>query len=412
MLRKLFAATITLLTLSGCNELSREELLARVAKDWSLTIRASQVIPVYPLTEDLQPGDILLVNKTQSEEIKVWQEKGFLPLERHIGRLNLTKQSKSPVNLYNETYREWGDIDKLDNGSLLSALRRDTSALVPLAGFPSYSFSIQRNTSLGFALPLQGIPFGLSFLNTDNAFGSVVMKDAFTVGLPEIVLDEPIREWFNNFKANSILRTKDEPTYLRLITRVYLAKDFTVSLSSNQGNGTVIDAGSGGPSTQGLTDNLNRLLNAPSKPNADGSNGSSPSTSPNPTPSFGGTLKVLYASANSIALENKFPRPVVIGYRAVDYPIGSIENLSSATSITNIGLGAPEDTFSKFEGQSFRFENAPDCQKISTWLDFNKEGLNELTKWSSKNGRLSLSDIIGGKKPELCSRAVRDLKIN
>lgn len=43
--------------LQGCSLLSRdpsiEEELERVAKDWCMTIRASQVLCTYPLTEDL-----------------------------------------------------------------------------------------------------------------------------------------------------------------------------------------------------------------------------------------------------------------------------------------------------------------------------------------------------------------------
>jgi len=45
----------------SCASWERQHQLERVAKDWCLTIRASQVIPVYPLTEDLQPGDVFLV---------------------------------------------------------------------------------------------------------------------------------------------------------------------------------------------------------------------------------------------------------------------------------------------------------------------------------------------------------------
>ena len=45
--------------LCGCR--TTESQLARVAKDWCLTIRSSQVLPVYPLTEDLQPGDVFAV---------------------------------------------------------------------------------------------------------------------------------------------------------------------------------------------------------------------------------------------------------------------------------------------------------------------------------------------------------------
>jgi len=43
---------------SGCA--SSETQVQKAAKDWCMTIRGSQVIPVYPLTEDIQPGDIFL----------------------------------------------------------------------------------------------------------------------------------------------------------------------------------------------------------------------------------------------------------------------------------------------------------------------------------------------------------------
>ena len=46
----------------GCTTKLRNKQLEKVAKDWALIFRASQVIPVYPLTEDLQPGDVLLVS--------------------------------------------------------------------------------------------------------------------------------------------------------------------------------------------------------------------------------------------------------------------------------------------------------------------------------------------------------------
>jgi len=77
--------------LSGCaTEKMSGEQLAHVAKDWSLSIRASQVIPVYPLTEDLEPGDVFLVQTPVEEQVKVYLDKGFLPLENLVTRLPLT----------------------------------------------------------------------------------------------------------------------------------------------------------------------------------------------------------------------------------------------------------------------------------------------------------------------------------
>ena len=75
-------------TLVGCDTTrSKSKQLARVAKDWSLVVRASQVIPVYPLTEDILPGDVFLVRTRIEDQIKVYEAKGFLPLDQLLVRL-------------------------------------------------------------------------------------------------------------------------------------------------------------------------------------------------------------------------------------------------------------------------------------------------------------------------------------
>ena len=35
----------------------------KAAKDWCLALRACQLIPIYPLSEDLRPGDVFLVQQ-------------------------------------------------------------------------------------------------------------------------------------------------------------------------------------------------------------------------------------------------------------------------------------------------------------------------------------------------------------
>ena len=67
------------LAASGCARAVSDRELQRVARDWSMVIRASQIVPVYPLTEDLQPGDIFLVQVTVDEQAKTYRERGFLP---------------------------------------------------------------------------------------------------------------------------------------------------------------------------------------------------------------------------------------------------------------------------------------------------------------------------------------------
>ena len=80
-------ATVPLIINSGCCT-SKKCQLEHVARDWCLTIRASQVIPVYPLTEDVQPGDVFLVQVPIDKQQDEYDQNGFLPLDNHIARIN------------------------------------------------------------------------------------------------------------------------------------------------------------------------------------------------------------------------------------------------------------------------------------------------------------------------------------
>ena len=73
--------------LNGCAARAKRHELERVARDWCEVVRASQVLPVYPLTEDLQPGDVFLVTRPIGEEARVYRGRGFLPLDQHLKRL-------------------------------------------------------------------------------------------------------------------------------------------------------------------------------------------------------------------------------------------------------------------------------------------------------------------------------------
>ena len=64
----------------GCG-MDRKSQLQQVARDWCLTITASQIMPIYPLTEDVQPGDVFLVRMPIEEQRQRFDDKGFLPLD-------------------------------------------------------------------------------------------------------------------------------------------------------------------------------------------------------------------------------------------------------------------------------------------------------------------------------------------
>lgn len=72
----------------------KQKQLQRVARDWCLTIRASQVIPVYPLDEDVQVGDLYIVDTPISQLKRQWNQKGYLPIDHRFGRIHPSGYNK------------------------------------------------------------------------------------------------------------------------------------------------------------------------------------------------------------------------------------------------------------------------------------------------------------------------------
>src|SRR5262245_27057062 len=167
--------------LLACSSTSKQKQLESVAKDWSMTIRASQVMPVYPLTEDLQPGDIFLVQLPITRQQDLWRKKGFLPLDNHVGRLDPSHYPE----FYDHSFliKAEPDVDKWLpgewRGTTPASAGADGSAPLPAwssaprSAFPSYSFSVRQSTGIDLAIPVSGVPVGLGLLGSDAADGTV-----------------------------------------------------------------------------------------------------------------------------------------------------------------------------------------------------------------------------------------------
>lgn len=221
---------LALVFLTGCGT-SRKDQLERVAKDWCETIRASQVIPVYPLTEDIQPGDVFLVQVPVDRQQEIYRKKGFLPLDNHLARLDPSGYPQ----FYQSSFfdgtaltlpRDWAHPGHHDEGSWQSA---------PGAAFPTYAFSVSRGAGMNLAVPISGVPVGLSLLGTRSADGSVSIKDARTMGVDTLSLYQQLLDWSAQPQTRSFLfhfGNVDHPrNYLRIITRVYAAGSMSVQLN-------------------------------------------------------------------------------------------------------------------------------------------------------------------------------------
>jgi len=176
----------------GCTSLERRQNLERVAKDWCLTIRASQVIPVYPLTEDLQPGDVFLVQTPVEEQVEVYEEKGFLPLEQMLVRL----QPEEYPDFYLHSHGIGDKADTPHHWKFPAEAEKNTDwPSAPWASFPTYGFSVSSGAGLKLAVPLDGIPVAMSLLGASSAHGSMAIKDAHTYGVDGYSIEMQVRRW-------------------------------------------------------------------------------------------------------------------------------------------------------------------------------------------------------------------------
>lgn len=356
------------LTAFGCSstQLMNKEL-ARVAKDWSLVIRASQVIPVYPLTEDLQPGDVLLVRTPIEEQVKEYNEKGFLPLDQLLVRLN---PEKGYTEFYKGGYR-------VGPGAIPPRVWQFPNAdesvnqwgFAPRAGFPTYRFSVRSGAGINLAVPVQGVPVGLGLMGAGSATGTITIADAYTYGLDDFWLRGQVENWVN--KNTNYLRQFEPQNgrehYLRVVSRVFLTGRVNITLNSDEAFGGTLSVGAPKPvSLQELkpdetAQNYARMIGA--------LNNALEKALP------GGTVKVAAASSRSISLVESFPRPLVIGYLAFDLPIKKHGR-----------VGAPVPTQSKLTGMRTLPTTTtwgPDANsnKISEWLKKDPENRQRLGDW-------------------------------
>ncbi|MGP1345826.1 MAG: hypothetical protein ACTS3F_04050 [Phycisphaerales bacterium] len=234
---------------------SRQDQLEAVARDWCMTIRASQVIPVYPLTEDIQPGDVFLVQTTVDRQQQVYRRRGFLPLDNHIARISPGGYEE----FYKNTFLKPGAQPVPTMPRHLQRKADGTSNWEegPRAGFPSYSFSTSRGAGLSMAVPISGIPIGLSLLGSQSANGSVTIEGARTIGLDVVSLHEDVECWARDNRAFlSQFAPRDGSSrgvagygrppatnYIRVISRVYLTGAVDIALSDARSFGGGGDAG-------------------------------------------------------------------------------------------------------------------------------------------------------------------------
>jgi hypothetical protein len=334
---KLYAGVInvvlTTFLVTGCASYLARKQLENVARGWCQTIRASQVIPVYPLTEDLQVGDVFLVRVPISEQASEYNSKGFLPLDDALVRLKYTDFSDIYFNAY--WTNGYGVTPHAEpyytNSGVYTNLLTD--APLPRAAFPSYSFSAQSGFGLNLALPIQGIPVALSYLNSQQVDGSVTISDARTYAGDFGELWRLLRQWTDSnqaFLKDTASSAAPRIVYLRVVSRVYYARAIDVALhrSGSQGGG----AKAGVVNDVSLMTNSNALQDYTNLLGALNTMQSSATSAAQ----AGGAVKFVAASDSTVGLSQSFDRLLAIGYLGFDVPI-----------TTNGNIGSPIPTFQR-----------------------------------------------------------------
>jgi len=330
----------------GCASYLARRHLENVAKGWCETIRASQVIPVYPLTEDVVPGDVFLVQTTIESQAKVYQEKGFLSLDDHRTRLKGIQYT----NMYFDGYwlDEFGKtphtISNLAGAGPVTNAEgtnsRLTQVIAPRAAFPTYTFSAASGGGLSLAIPVHGVPVGLNYLRTDKVNGSVTIADAKTYAADEQQLYKLLTAWtempdVRQTLSETVRKSGGKPVFLRTVSRVYLTGSVIVSLTRSDSTGAGLKAGNA-PKVSLTDTNGNLNTNYQSVVTALNAQGNAVTT----MSQAGGAVQYVRVSDSSVTMAEAFDRPLVIGYLGFDAPVYSGGD-----------IGVPIPTFEHLNGR-------------------------------------------------------------
>jgi hypothetical protein len=168
-------------------------------------------------------------------------------------------------------------------------------------------------------------------LGSGSAHGQLAFTGVYTYGVDLQSLDKAVQAYFTKPESLSYLKAvaapisvkqgglfkalstiESQPTYLRVVSRVYMVTDVNVSLSSANGGGGELSAGV--PHQLDLSQTNAGTAQENVKAINDVLKNSS-------SAGVGGTTSIAFATNRSVTLNDHFDKPLVIGYLAVDYEI-------------------------------------------------------------------------------------------
>jgi len=349
-----------------------------------MTIRGSQVMPVYPLTEDVLPGDVFLVTTPIQQQQQEFKRRGFLPLPQLVARLHPSGvedfylSSHGTRGMTNPPY--FWRFDGASGTNMLSQM--------PRAAFPSYQFSTRTGAGLNIAVPINAIPVAINLVGGKRVEGSVLLSDAYTYGFDQANLQDILLEWAakNSDLLESLAPLDGGTNYLRMISRVYLVGGVSVQVNSA---GSFSGSASGGADKPVNLPNLEGTNTVEHYTSALASLSSALSTA---LSAPGGTIKVSSASTRSVSLNETFPRPLVVGYLGFDLPV-----------LPGGEIGFPQDTLMRVKGgaahpiQAIPLKHSADANStvLRAWLKEDAANIAKANEWLARNNpTANLANVI------------------
>jgi hypothetical protein len=182
---------------------------------------------------------------------------------------------------------------------------------------------------MNLAVPIHGVPVGLSLLGSDAASGSVSIQGAATLGVDILSLHAQVSTWA---RSNATFLEAYAPgpratNYLRVVSRIYATREVDVELRDASSRSAGLDVGAAKPVNLLFPELPNGRSNVNATVVTNFTNGwnaltnilnaSSPAGSLLP----GGSLRLTGASARTVSLQETLDPPLLLGYLGFDCEI-------------------------------------------------------------------------------------------
>lgn len=334
-------------------------------------------MPIYPLSEDVQPGDVYLVQATMEAQAATYDDQGYLPFELLVTRVDSLD--------YRSMYG--GDFGTAASDGVPKhwrAIEADSTRWreAPGAAFPAYTVKVSTSAGLDLGVPIHGVPIALNAMRRSAANATVQITEAHTYGEQMWNLFRRVTAWSEQDSVRKFLRqygAKDDSSclaggdcrFLRVVSRVYLAGGVNVAVSANAASGVIAGNHANEESTSGVDSDA---VDAAARLNARFAEALKAAP--------GGRLEFTSASDRSVALREQFPRPLVVGYLGFDMAI-----------LADGSLGPPVPTLLRLRRQAsaldyFAGHAAPDSNTalLRSWLARDPANRDSLRVWLRRDG--------------------------